>query len=109
MRSALRKGGRRRLVLALAGAAAMAAASAQETPPAQAGYQDHYIAEGKLAPDISYGEGGYSDTGGLARSLRVDALVTAISHHAGGANVDQDESGVIVESQWDTAATAPGR
>lgn len=104
MALALRKGCRRRPVLALACAAAMAAASAEEAPPAPAAYQDHYIADGKLAPDISYGEGGYADSGGLARSLRVDALVTAISHHAEGANTDQDESGFIVESQWDTAS-----
>jgi hypothetical protein len=104
MRWSLPKAGQHALVLTLAGAAATSIAWAGEAPPAPAAYQDHYIAEGKLAPDISYGEGGYTDSGGLARSLRVDALVTAISHSAGDANSDQNESGVIVESQWDTAS-----
>ena len=101
---AFRKARTREAVLVLACATAVAAARADEAPPAAPSYQDHYISDGKLAPDISYGEEGYSDMGGLARSLRVDALVTAISHHAGGSDSDLNENGVIVESQWDTAS-----
>jgi hypothetical protein len=92
------------LILLLAGAAASPGAHAQEQPTSATVYHDRYIADGKLAPDISYGDQGYTDTGGLARSLRVDAVVTAISHHAGGNSSDLNENGVIVESQWDTAS-----
>jgi hypothetical protein len=96
---------RRPLVVSAAGAALSLAAHAQSPEGAAAGYQDHYISNGTLAPDISYGEAGYSDeAGGLARSLRVDAVVTAINHHTGDASSDINESGVILESQWDTAS-----
>jgi len=101
---AFRKARRRGLALALASAGAVATAQAQDAPGAAAPYQDHYIADGKLAPEISYGDEGYTDTGGLARSLRVDAMVTAISHHAGSADSNLNENGVVVESQWDTAS-----
>jgi len=46
--------------------------------PAAAAYQDHYIGGGSLAPDISMGDGATSDTSGLARSLQVDGVVTAL-------------------------------
>ena len=92
------------LIPLLAGAAASPGAHAQEQPTSAPAYHDRYIADGKLAPDISYGDQGYADSGGLARSLRVDAMVTAISHHAGNADANQDENGIIVESQWDTAS-----
>ena len=93
-----------RLLLLLAGAAAAPGAHAQEPASGAPAYQDRYIADGKLAPDISYGDTGYSDTGGLAHSLRVDAVITAISHHAGDTGSNLDENGVIVETQWDTAS-----
>jgi hypothetical protein len=92
------------LLLLMAGVATPAIALAGEPAATPVPYQDRYIADGKLAPDISYGDQGYSDTGGLARSLRVEAMVTAISHHAGSADSSQDENGVIVDSQWDTAS-----
>ena len=65
------------LILLLVGAAASPGAHAQEQPTSAPAYHDRYIADGKLAPDISYGDQGYADSGGLARSLRVDAMVTA--------------------------------
>jgi hypothetical protein len=92
------------LLLMMTGAALPLIAFAGEPAPSPPAYQDRYIANGTLQPDISYGDTGYSDSGGLAHSLRVDALVTAISHHTGDAGTNLDENGVIVESQWDTAS-----
>ena len=94
----------RPLWLTALSAAAALAARGQDAPAAASAYQDHYIDGGNLPLDIAYGEQGYSDTGGLARALRVDGVLTAISHHTGGANSDINENGVIIDSQWDTAS-----
>jgi hypothetical protein len=95
----------RPLAVSAATAAVSLAAHSQTAEVAATSYQDHYISNGTLAPNISYGEGGYSDqAGGLARSLRVDAVLTAINHHTGPASSDINESGAILESQWDTAS-----
>ena len=105
---ALAKSNWRPLLLTAVSAAASLAARAQDpqvTAPAAPAYQDHYIEGGKLPLDVSYGEGGYTDeVGGLARSLRVDGVVTAINHHSGDTGSDLNENGVIVDSHWDTAS-----
>jgi len=42
-------------------------------------YRDHYIAGGSLAPDISSDDSGTSDSVGLARSLRIDGVLSVLS------------------------------
>src|SRR5262249_29949099 len=50
-------------------------AAAEQNVPA---YQDRYIADGTLKPDVSAGDALSSDTGGLPRALRVDAVASVI-------------------------------
>src|ERR1700680_3558534 len=73
-------------------------------PAAAETYQDHYIAGGTLAPDISTGDYGTSDTSGLARSIRVDGVVSALRQEGPGAAAGLNENGLIVSAQWDTAS-----
>ena len=67
-------------------------------------YQDKLIGDGALAPDISKG-GDFesSDTRGLARSLQVDGVVSALSSRQAGSSTDVLETGVVAKSQWETA------
>jgi len=82
--------------------AALHAQNAPLTVPEPApAYQDHYIADGSLAPDISPGEYASSGTG-LARSLRVDGVLSYIEQQGSGAPPATREDGVIVNGQWDT-------
>ena len=67
-------------------------------------YQDHYLAGGQLAADISYGEGGTTDTSSLAHSLRIDGILSLIDHRSGDRSASFNENGVLIDSQWDTAA-----
>lgn len=84
-----------------------AAARAQSVAPASVAptsYQDHYIDGGALSADVSSGT---SDTGsreGLARSLQVDGVVSVLNSTGPGARPTVVEDGLIVRSQWDTAA-----
>src|SRR5271154_4842553 len=91
------------------------AASAQSvTPPAAPGstanlpgtsvYQDKYIGGGSLVPDISTGDEAGSDSPGLARSLQVDGVVSALGSRDGGASTNLVEHGIVLKSQWETAA-----
>src|ERR1700740_3699408 len=77
-------------------------ARTQESAPAP--YRDHYIAGGSLAPDISTGESGTSDSAGLARSLRIDGVLSVLTGSGAGAPNSFDEYGVVLGSQWDTAS-----
>jgi hypothetical protein len=72
--------------------------------PGTANYQDNLIGGGSLAPDISKGEDDGSDAGGLARSLQIDGVVSALRARDGGASTNVMENGVIAKSQWETAA-----
>jgi hypothetical protein len=64
-------------------------------------FQDRYIAGASTVPDITTNEG--SDDGqGLARSLQIDGVVSALSSHEGGASSNVVENGVVVRSQWET-------
>jgi hypothetical protein len=85
-----------------ASGASLHAQNAPLTEPAAApAYQDHYIADGTLAPDISPGE--YTTSGsGLARSLRIDGLMSLIEQQGSGAPPATREDGFIVNGQWDT-------
>lgn len=73
-------------------------------PADNSAYQDHYIAGGTLAPDISTGDYGTSDTSALARSIRVDGVVSALRQEGPGAAAGLNENGLIVDAQWDTAS-----
>ena len=96
--------------LAVLGLLASALARAQNAPAAAAPaaapapYLDRYIAGGTLAPDISTGDLVTSDTSGLARSLRVDGVVSSLSQQGAGAPPAENENGVIVDAQWDSAS-----
>jgi len=74
----------------------------QESAPLP--YRDHYIAGGSLAPDISSDDSGSSDSAGLARSLRIDGVLSVLTGSDPGAEDHVDEYGVVFSSQWDTAS-----
>jgi hypothetical protein len=110
----------RRLAFGLCGLGAQAClgtAHAQAGPPAAAValttwsaanlpgatvFQDRYIAGGSLAPDITTSEESDGDGQGLARSLQVDGVVSALSSRDGGTSSNVVENGVVVRSQWET-------
>jgi hypothetical protein len=88
---------------------AAAAARAQQPPAAAPGppppaYEDRYIDGGALKPDISLGDYGTSDTSGLARSIRIDAVASLLQDEGANAGRDVHENGVILNAQWDTAS-----
>jgi SdrD B-like domain len=93
-----------------AAAALWAPVHAQAPPPAPPAaavtpaYQDHYIDNGSLTPDISTGDYGTSDPTGLARAIRIDGVVSDISQQGTNAGPSIHEDGVIVDAQWDTAS-----
>ena len=70
-----------------------------QNPPA---YQDHYIANGTLRPDISVGDVSADESGGLARALRVDAVAGVLTQDSAGGHTHVDQEGAIVSAQWDT-------
>jgi hypothetical protein len=74
--------------------------------PADAGpaYQDRLIGGGNLTPDISTGENSTSDTSGLARSIRVDAVGSVLHQDGANSTPDQHEYGIVTDAQWDTAS-----
>jgi hypothetical protein len=76
--------------------------SAANLPGAPA-YQDKYIGGGSLAPDISTSDDATADSQGLARSLQVDGVVSALSSREGGSSTNVEENGIVLKSQWDTA------
>src|ERR1700733_15342463 len=88
-------------------------AHAQSAPPAQPAswsatnlpgtsqYQDNYIG-GSSAPDISKGYAESSDTQGLARSLEIDAVASALSSREAGSSTNVQENGILAKSQWET-------
>ncbi len=87
------------------GLACLGAAQAQSELPAPAApvYQDRFIGGGSLPADISMGDDSTSDTSGLAHSLQIDSVVSALSSHGGGSDSNVSENGVVVKSQWETA------
>jgi hypothetical protein len=67
-------------------------------------YQDKLIGDGSLAPDISRGgDVESSDAQGLARSLQIDGVVSALSARQSGSSTNEVESGFVAKSQWETA------
>src|SRR2546421_11299871 len=101
-----------RLVAWLCGLSVLAALSAPsqaqtapQRPPAPAPtYQDRYIAGGSLSPDIATGDYGTSDTSGLARSIRIDGVISVLDQQGPNSPPRTHENGVIAAAQWDTAA-----
>jgi SdrD B-like domain len=71
-------------------------------PPAAPAYQDRYIAGGNLAPDISAGDYTSSTDGGLARSIRIDGVMSYLEPEGPGAAPATREDGFILDAQWDT-------
>lgn len=71
--------------------------------PATAIYQDHYIGGGSLKPDLSAGEGASEDSSGLARSIQIDGVVSALSSHGSGNDNNVVENGIVAKAQWETA------
>ena len=65
-------------------------------------YQDKYIDGGTLTPDISSAVDTTGDSRGLARSLQVDGVVSALSSRDGGSSSNVVENGLVVRSQWET-------
>jgi hypothetical protein len=66
-------------------------------------YQDKFIGGGTLAPDISRGDEDPSSGQGLARSLQIDGVVSALSSHEGAFSSNVQENGIVAKSQWETA------
>jgi hypothetical protein len=87
----------------LGGAQAQSIAPATSPPTSAAVYQDNYIGGGSLAPDISAGDQISNDSQGLARSLQVDGVVSALGARDGGSSSNVVEDGIVVKSQWETA------
>src|SRR5450631_1644406 len=100
----------------LGAAEAQSAMPAQSATPAQPAswsathlpgtsqYQDSYIGGGSLAPDVSKGYTESSDVSGLARSVQIDGVVSALSSRESGSSTNVQENGIVAKSQWETVA-----
>jgi hypothetical protein len=67
-------------------------------PPATLLYQDRFIGGGSLAPDITKTEEGFSDSQGLARSLQIDGVVSALGSHDSGSSSNVVENGIVAKA-----------
>jgi hypothetical protein len=67
-------------------------------------YQDKFISGGSLVPDISKGDAQTDSDQGLARSLQVDGVVSALSSSSGASTSNVEENGFVAKSQWETAS-----
>jgi hypothetical protein len=67
-------------------------------------YQDKFINGGTLVPDISKGDAQTDSDQGLARSLQIDGVVSALSSRDGASSTNLEENGFIAKSQWETAS-----
>jgi hypothetical protein len=72
--------------------------------PGTNAYQDKLIDGGALVPDVSKGEADTAGDRGLARSLQIDGVVSALSSRGGGASTNLDENGILAKSQWETVS-----
>ncbi len=66
-------------------------------------YQDHYIDDGRLAPDLVHGPEASSVGSGLSRSLRIDGVVSLLNSDNGAFSSDTSEHGLVANAAWDTA------
>jgi len=85
------------------GAMPARAQSALGPPPAPA-YQDRLIGGGNLAPDVSVGDSYSSDTSGLARSVRIDALASTLEAQGANPAPTIHENGIVANGQWETSS-----
>jgi hypothetical protein len=94
------------VVSAVLGSPLRAQPQAAPTADADSGpaYQDRLIGNGNLTPDISAGENSTSDSSGLARSLRVDAVGSVLHQDGPGSAADLHEYGIVTDAQWDTVS-----
>ena len=93
------------LALVVPPARAQPAANAAAPSAEALSYQDRYSAGGSLAPDISVGDDfGTSDTSGLARSIRADAVASVLSQQGANAGPAIHENGIVLDAQWETSA-----
>lgn len=90
---------RRALLLSGLALAALDARCYAQAVPA---YQDRYIANGTLSPDISGGDFSGGDGTGLARSIRIDGVASIIDQQGPNAPPATHENGFILNAQWDT-------
>ena len=67
-------------------------------------YQDRYLGGGTLTPDISTGDYSTSDTTGLARSIRVDAVGSVLQGEGANTQPATHEYGIVTDAQWDTVS-----
>lgn len=100
----------------LGAAEAQSAMPAQSAAPAQPAswsathlpgpsqYQDSYIGGGSLAPDVSKGYTESSDVSGLARSVEIGGVASALSSRESGSSTNVRENGIVAKSQWETVA-----
>ncbi len=79
----------------LATAQAPRAANAAGAPT----YQDKYIDDGGLVPEVFADESETTDPSGLARAIRVDAVASMLAR-TGSQNIT--ENGVLASAQWQT-------
>src|ERR1700730_1865234 len=68
-------------------------------PPA---YPARIIGGGALGPDVSMGDADVSATQGLAHSLQLDGVVSALSSGSSGSVNNVVENGIVLKSQWET-------
>ena len=71
-------------------------------PSAPAAYEDRLIG-GNLAPDISLGDSYSSDSSGLARAIRVDAVTSMLEGQGANPTPAVHENGIVADAQWETA------
>src|SRR5579862_6233911 len=84
--------------------AAVAAVAHAQTPSESTAYQDRYIAGGTLRPDVSTGDPAAGDGSALARSLRVDAVLSVLEQEGPNSGPRTQENGLIADAQWDSAS-----
>jgi SdrD B-like domain len=92
-------------ILLLGGGAGRDAACAQtaQALPAQPEYQDRYIDGGTLVPELISGTETTDAGDGLARSLRMDGVVSLLGSDNGGLSSNTSEHGLVANAAWDTA------
>jgi SdrD B-like domain len=78
-------------------------ASAPGPPPPPA-YEDRLIGGGNLAPDISSGDYYTSDSSGLARAVRIDAVASTLEGEGANTAPTIHENGIVADGQWETSS-----
>src|SRR5213082_2891718 len=91
-------------VIAALSAPSQAQTAPQGSPAQASAYQDRYIAGGTLGPDISTGDYGTSETGGLARSIRTDSVGSVLDQEGPNSPPRTHENGLLAGAQWDTVS-----